>query len=248
MERVDELIRQLETGDVRARRQAARELGDYRDPRVVDALIRIIEDQSVDGDVRAEVARALGRIGDPKAIEPLIRALHKKWNWNESGLRKVIVETLGAFRDPRVTDAILRALGYGVDVGRAAVETLKKHRDRRAVEPLIRILDKQVREYGFFERRLAAEVLGALGDPRAIPALFRALREDKCEPDIDQVREHCRKLRKAARESLLAFVLKHPDAILRTEPEDRNLLARQFQEMQRNRLWLKLCNFPFYEE
>jgi len=41
MGRVDELIQQLESGDVRARREAARELGDYRDPRVVDALIRL---------------------------------------------------------------------------------------------------------------------------------------------------------------------------------------------------------------
>jgi HEAT repeat protein len=248
MGRVDELIQQLETGDAKQRRKAARALGDYRDPRAIDALIRIVEDQSVDGDVRAEVARALGRIGNPKAIEPLIRALHKNWNWNESGLRPVIAETLGAFRDPRVTDALLRALSYGVDVGRACVESLKKLRDRRAVEPLIRILNKDEPGHGFFERRLAAEILGALGDPRAIPALFRALREDKCEPDIDQVREHCRKLRKAARESLLAFVPTHPDAILRTEPEDRNLLARQFQEMERNRLWMKLCNYPPLEE
>jgi len=239
MERVDELIRELETGDERARREAARALGDYRDPRAIDALIRILEDSSVEDDVRAEVARALGRIGDSKAIEPLIQTVKNETRWDVGTLFTAIVEALGAFRDPQVTDALVGALSYGYQTARTAAETLKKHRDRRAVEPLIRILEDDASRHGTHTRQLAAEVLGVLGDPRAIPALAKALREEDCGLDILQL--FCEEIRKAARESLLAFVPTHPDAILRLPPDDRHRFGRLIQDAQRDELLHEIC-------
>jgi len=239
MATVDELIRQLESGDVRARRQAARALGDYRDPRAIDALIRILKDSSVDDDVRAEAARALGRIGDPKAVEPLIRTMEKETGWHVGTLFTAIVEALGAFRAPRVTDALIAALSYDYQTARTAAETLKRHRDRRAVEPLIRILDDDAARHDTHTRRLAAEVLGVLGDPRAIPALAKALREEDCGLDILQL--FCEEIRKAASKSLLAFVPTHPDTILRLPPDDRHRLGRLIQDSERDELLEEVC-------
>jgi HEAT repeat protein len=237
---VDELIRQLESGDERARRQAAHALGDHHDPRAIDALIRTLEDSSVGYDVRAEAARALGRIGDTKAVEPLIRTMANETGWDVGTLFTAIVEALGAFRDPQITDALVKALGYGYQTARTAAETLKKHRGRRAVEPLIRILDDDAAGHGTHTRQFAAELLGVLGDPRAIPALAKALREEEdCELYILQL--FCEEIRKAASKSLLAFVPTHHDAILRLPPEDRHLLGRFIQDAEREELSQEIC-------
>jgi len=230
MASVDALIQQLETGNLHERTLAARALGDHHDPRAIDALIQTLEDRSADGSLRTEAARALGRIGDPKAIEPLIRTLHNEWHKTMGGLRKTIAETLGAFRDPRVTDALVNALAPDDDAARAAAESLKKLRDPRAVEWLTRLVAGDIEDAREHERELAAQVLGAIGDPRAIPALVKALRDDYCE-----------RVPQYAAQSLQSFVLTHPDAILRLPPDDRHRLGRLIQDAERNELAQEIC-------
>ena len=210
------------------RETAVQSLGDIGNPNAVDALISILEEQSVDYSVRAEVARALGRIGNPKAIEPLIRALQNESSQSWSFLRKTIAETLGAFRDSRVTDALIGALGSNYYIARAAADSLKNLRDRRAVEPLVRLLNEESHHFTH-QREFAVQILGVLGDPRAIPALAKALRDKNKD------------IRNSACESLQPFVLTHPDAILRIAPEDRNLLERLIQDAQRDELLRELC-------
>jgi len=223
--------------DEKLREAAVQSLGDIGNPEVVDTLIPILEEDSAKpyptlGDtLRKETARALGRIGNPKAIEPLIRALQKERDWSKFGLREAFIDALGNFRDPQVTDALVGALSMDYSTAAAAAETLKKLRDKRAVDPLIKIVEydgnKGVSED--HRRRFAAQILGVLGDPRAIPALATALRHW----DMD--------VRKAASKSLLAFVPTHPDAILRLPPDDRHRLERLIQDAQRNELVQKLC-------
>jgi HEAT repeat protein len=221
-------------------RQAAVEsLSELGDPQAVDTFIQILEDQSVYYQTRRAAARALGRIGDPKAIEPLIRTLETERESAKSDvdagiadiLGEDIAKALGAFRDPRVTDALVKALGYEYHTVSGASESLKKLRDRRAVEPLIRIVeDDGNKGPGYdYRRRFAAEILGVLGDPRAIPALAKALHDD------DEY------IRYAARESLLAFVPTHPDAILRLPPDDRHRLGRLIQDAERDQLLREIC-------
>ena len=224
MPTVDALIRQLETGTHYERTLAAHALGDHHDPRAIDALIRILEDQSEDCAVRMAAADALGRIGNPKAMEPLIRTIGEMCDRH---LLQAVAKALGAFQGPRVTDALVKALGYEYYTAHAAAESLKKLRDRRAVEPLIRRLEDK--RGGGYHREFPAQILGVLGDPRAIPALVKALR------DVSVF------LKRKALESLRGFILTHPDAILRLPPEDRHLLGRQIQDAQRKELLKKLC-------
>ena len=224
MATVDELVRQLETGNPHERMLAAHALGDHHDPRAIDALIQTLEDQSVGCAARIQAARALARIGDPKAIEPLIRTMEEIC---ERHLHHAVAEALGAFHDPRVTNTLIKALGKDFFTAHAAAESLKKLRDPRAVEPLIRRLEDK--QFGGYHRELPAQVLGVLGDPSAIPALVNALRDD--DEDV----------RKAASESLRRFTLTHPDAILRIDPEDRNLLGRLIQEKERDEFTKSVC-------
>jgi len=209
------------------REAAAKSLGDIGNPNAVDTLISILEDSSDEDTVRSDAALALGRIGDPKAIEPLIRTLKDEWKWLRSRPREAIAEALGAFRDPRAIDALIEALGSDFDTALAAADSLMKLRDRRAVEPLISILDSGIKNA--HKREFAAEILGVLGDPRAIPALVKALHDNS------------KLMRQYASESLLSFVPTHPDAILQLPPDDRHRLGRLIQETERKKLLEEVC-------
>jgi len=212
-----------------AREAAVKSLGDIGNPEVVDTLIQILKDSSVEYTVRSDAALALGRIGDPKAIEPLIRTLYDEWYEKAIGLREAIAESLGAFRDPRVIDALIYALSRDYRTAFAAAESLKKLRDRRAVEPLIDILDDDTKKA--HARELAVQILGVLGDPRAIPALVKTLYDNS-----ELMREY-------AVESLQRFILTHPDAILLIDPDDRNYLGVFIQYAERDELLQKLCGY-----
>ena len=59
MASVDELIRQLETGDPNERYQAASALGELGDPKALPALIRALDDN--DANVHIAAARAVGK-------------------------------------------------------------------------------------------------------------------------------------------------------------------------------------------
>jgi HEAT repeat protein len=227
--------------DEKLREAAVESLGDIGNPEVVDTLIPILEEDSAKpyptlgdtlGDtLRKETARALGRIGDPKAIEPLIRTLQKEREWSKFGLREAIIDALGNFRDPRVTDALVAALSSDYHTAAAAAKALKKLRDRRATQPLIRIVEDGGKKgvYDDHRRRFAAEILGVLGDPRAIPALAKALRDNDAY------------VREAASESLKRFIPTHPDAILRLPQEDLDRLGRLIQENEREKLARRFC-------
>jgi HEAT repeat protein len=261
MERVDELIRQLETGDpevatdaafalrhfndpqaihaliqvagnknisIDVREAAVKSLGDIGNPNAVDTLIQILEDSSDEETVRIDAAIALGQLGDTKAIDPLVRTLKDEWKWRVSRLREAIAESLGAFRDQRVIDALIEALGSDYNTALAAAESLLKLRDRRAVEPLISILDGGTKNA--HKSELAAQILGVLGDPRAIPALVNALRDTSKK-----------NLRRNALESLQRFIFTHPDAVLQISPDDRHLLGREIQDAQRDELLQEVC-------
>jgi len=211
-----------------ARVAAIQSLADIGNPKAVDTLTRIVEDSSVENPVRNEAALALGRIGDPKAIEPLIRTLENERDSTKVNLRAAIAEALGAFRDARAIDALVATLADDYYTAQAAAESLRYLRDERAVEPLIRIVEDSDANTGH-ERKFAVQILGVLGDPRAIPALAKAQRDD--DEDI----------REAARESIQRFILTHPDAILRIPTEDRHLIGRLIQDTQNDELLREIC-------
>lgn len=99
-----------------AKMEAARNLGKFDRPEVVEALSHELNNSSLHWTVRSEVARALGKMQAPKAMDALIRAI-EQW--------------------PAATDPATRSASH--KSRRAAVEALGAYRDRRAVQTLLPI-------------------------------------------------------------------------------------------------------------
>ena len=98
---VEILIEQLHGPDWTARCDAARLLGQSRDPRAVEALLPDLDDK--DWRVRRNAAQALGALRDPRAVEPLLRALNDR----TMTVRQRAIVALGRIKDPRALPALL---------------------------------------------------------------------------------------------------------------------------------------------
>jgi hypothetical protein len=100
----------------------------------------------------------------PEYAEPLIELLGHGFPW----VRQEVLRQLRESRDPAVNNALLAvALRAITQLSTDAALTLAERSDQRAVAPLIGALDSLRGD----ELERAAEVLGRLGDPRAITPL-----------------------------------------------------------------------------
>ncbi len=175
---VPQLIASLKDKRWRVREQAAKSLGEIRDPQAVQGLILACRDR--DGAVKSAAAEALGKIGDPRAVPPLIKLF--------KDTSKIVRETAGTalmyigqpsiapllvtLKDPHFVVRChgVRALGgmtTDYQMGKAWV------RDPQVVDALIKMLkdpDRAVRED-------ATIALGNIGDPRAVDALIEAMKD-----------------------------------------------------------------------
>jgi hypothetical protein len=181
------------------RAEAAKALGELKDPRAVDPLIEALRDDDInttvfarislgeigssavdpliqalqdkDYQVRSRAAYALGLIEDDRAVEPLIKVLSDD-DWV---VRENAAEALGMIRDERAVEPLIKAL---LDeewlVRENAAEALGKVKDGRAVEPLI----LATKDDDYLVRKKAAESLGEIGDLRAVEALKEALNDE----------------------------------------------------------------------
>ena len=203
---VPSLIPCLKDERWRVREQAAKALGELKDPEAIKGLIIACRDR--DGAVKSAAAEALGKIGDAKAVPALIKLF--------KDTSKIVRETAGTaltyIGEPSVDSLLdtlkdphfvvrchgVRALGgmtTDYQIGRAWVK------EPRVVEALVGCLkdsDRAVREdatialgnigdpgavEGLIEamkdgsvRRHAIASLGMIGDPRALPAVLDALK------------------------------------------------------------------------
>ncbi len=63
-------LQQLRSLEWKVRSQAAEKLGESKDPRAVEALVKALKDK--DRNVREAAAGSLGRIGDASAVDALL--------------------------------------------------------------------------------------------------------------------------------------------------------------------------------
>lgn len=127
----------------------------------VKGLIEALEYEPIN--VRKAAAEALGEIGDKCAVKPLIDLLKKKEVW-------------------WVRSAAAKALGE--IVGKHAAELLTDSTLTEAVEALIDTLKNEGEDPSL--RAVAAEVLGNIGDKRAILPLLEALRYEQIRVAADK--------------------------------------------------------------
>jgi HEAT repeat protein len=161
-----EFISELRDPNWKTRWQAAQTLGELRDARAVEPLIKALDDDNQW--VRIVAAEALGQIGDQRAMQPLIFGLRDHSIWvrrasvvalGQIGADEAIPPLMNRLLDPpnqnwpeELRDALARALG---EIGEPAIQTLIFALDDP--EPWVNCA--------------AAQALGQIGDPEAIAPL-----------------------------------------------------------------------------
>lgn len=94
-----------------AKVRAAKVLAELKDPRAVEPLIHLLDDNRLSFNHTA-IVYALGNIGDPRAVEPLVSIVQMDGARNDSPeLVRAAVRALGKIEDPRgipcLTDALM---------------------------------------------------------------------------------------------------------------------------------------------
>ncbi|MCB8980627.1 MAG: HEAT repeat domain-containing protein [Ardenticatenaceae bacterium] len=173
---VPSLISVLEDNDCHFRHVAAKALGEIGDTTAVPHLINALKAKNIP-DLPSAAAKALGQIGDVTAIPDLITALDYEFS------RKEAAEALGLLKaTAAVPHLIARLEGkrfikswHAVEFGSAAAVSLGRIGDTAATLCLINLLHPSNSNR---VQVAAAEALGEIGDPTALPHLITAL-EDK---------------------------------------------------------------------
>src|SRR5215216_6135533 len=98
------LIADLHGDDWQKRCDAARLLGQSRDPRALDVLLPDLQDE--DWRVRRNAVQALGALKNPLALEPLMEALKDR----VATVRERAAVGLGRIKDARALPALIEAL------------------------------------------------------------------------------------------------------------------------------------------
>jgi HEAT repeat protein/beta-lactamase regulating signal transducer with metallopeptidase domain len=196
---LERLTADLSSPNERHRHAAAWQLARTRSPRVVEALVIALEDESPL--VRAGAAGALGEVGDPRAVGPLQRLADdpegrvREWSARSLGsfsgpdvvaslekftsdpyppAREWAARSLGAIGDPVSLDTLEWLLeDSDSDVREWAARSLGDMQDSRSVEPLIGALS----DTGSNVREWAARALASHGDRRAVEPLVQTLND-----------------------------------------------------------------------
>ena len=104
---------------------AARALGEIRDPRAVESILDLLRDQN--RTVRLAAARALGFIKDERAVEPLSHALGDRTRM----VRNYIAWALGEIGDERAVSALQKAYKHALMEGDLLGPVCHQRRTRR---------------------------------------------------------------------------------------------------------------------
>jgi HEAT repeat protein len=193
---IETLIEQLHGEDWMARCDAARLLGQSRDPRAVDALLPDLNDS--DWRVRRNAAQALGTLRDKRAVEPLINALKDR----TMTVRQRAIVALGRIKDlqalPALIDIFLEHRHESYDANKAILKFGKKalpeittayektHSQKLMMlliemkyDGALGLILKLLQSQEPTVRIKAIQELGKLGDKKAIPPLIGQLNNNE---------------------------------------------------------------------
>ena len=154
---LDDLLEALEDVDDATREEAAKALAERADPTTLDSLVSACGDDY--WSVRSHAGWGVARIGGPKAIEALI----------------------GLFNDP-IMEVRNEAVAAAVHMGTVALDRLlvamkdERWRVREHAAKACALLFA-CRDRDGAVKSAAAEALGKIGDPKAVPALIKLFRD-----------------------------------------------------------------------
>jgi len=119
-DRIDSLIKKLQSKHPNTRAQTVIELGKIKDARVMTPLISALKDK--DSYVRGQAASVLGEIGDKRAVQPLITVMKDD---EYLYVRQESAKALGKIKDDRAVKPLINALSdESPDVREEAAEAL----------------------------------------------------------------------------------------------------------------------------
>ena len=170
---VDAMLEELKHPSYVVRRRAAESLGGFKERRVVEPLIPVLENMDEMKSVRAAAALSLGALKDERASAPLLAALSDE----NAEIRLQAAAALGKLKDAKAVAQLSEIVENPLEpdtVRDAAVAALGNIGDKSAEDVLIRALDIRVGNIS----KNAIVALGKLESETAIPKLI-AILEDK---------------------------------------------------------------------
>lgn len=195
--------------DVQLKQDAVKALLELKDKSVVPQLIELFKK---DKSLRADIAEILGVLGDKSAAPVLLEGLVFEVSNNiqeqreNDRINEKILGALAAMQEESAKPAIIKLLSStSAPVLAAAVKAEKVFKDKNAVDALIAIvrndnLSKAIRSDAIF-------VLGEIGDPKAVPALIRAMYVERQGTVYPEANEALQKIGKPAVPELIKTFL-----------------------------------------
>ena len=164
----NDVVHALQGPDDDTREEAARALGELKDPRAVTPLISALGDQN--HFVRREAAKSLGRLGDERAIPALIQALKDDDRAGREGAAEGLADMKEKALGPLIS--ALKDPDWHVRMG--VLVSLRIIGDKKAIPEITAALTDENR----FVRREAVKSLGRIGDERMVGPLADALKDE----------------------------------------------------------------------
>ncbi|MBI1924809.1 HEAT repeat domain-containing protein, partial [Candidatus Poribacteria bacterium] len=160
------------------RKEAVTTVGGYQDRKVVDALIKVLQDGNESKAIRANAAASLGTLRDERASAPLRAALDDE----NAEIRLQAVAALGAIKDAAAVDKLIGLLQNPLEdeaVRAACVTALASIGDKKVNAVLLNILRTETLFEDIDHNAITA--LGTLKSVEAVPELIRILEERGAE-------------------------------------------------------------------
>ena len=173
---VDAMFGELKHTSYVVRRRAAESLGGFKERRVVESLIAVLENTDEMKSIRAAAVVSLGALKDERAAAPLLAALSDE----NAEIRLRAAAALGTLKDAKAVAKLSEIVENPLEpdnVRAVAVASLGNIGDKTAEDVLIRALDIRVGNIA----KNAMIALGKLESETAIPKLI-AILEDKRIP------------------------------------------------------------------
>ena len=172
----DAMLAELEHPSYVVRKRAANSLGGFKERRLVEPLIAVLENRDEMKSIRASAIVSLGALKDERAAAPLLTALSDE----NAEIRLQAAAALGALKDAKAVAKLREIVENPLEpdnVRAAAVTALGNIGDKTAEDVLIRALDIRVGNIA----NNAMIALGKLESTTAVPRLI-AILEDKRIP------------------------------------------------------------------
>jgi hypothetical protein len=176
-------LRQLKSEDANTRQKAAEKLGDSRERRAIEPLLRTLADEN--HDVRRATVYALGKIGDTRAIEPLsVIAMEENNSLRDDAIVALAnigsVETLLSIL-PNILQNAWKD-GYAALTAQLLIEGLAMSDDPRIADAILDGFGTNVIPRDLIEN--VGRVLAKFRNPNTLVRLVTTLKENPSTSDM----------------------------------------------------------------